>query len=281
VKRVAKGGHLYTWRTAITDADLASGPKLVALVIATYLSEQQAVAWPSQKTLAVKTSIGERSVRRHLATLEESGWLRRERRTDKGGHRTTDYLIPEVPAATVAGRPSGQMEPSLAATVADKGSNELGRVSEETLPAKTSRKRDPLWDVFTEELYPAVTANERGRRNAALKQIREALSDPAAGFLIAVRDVNDPSELESLWAGELRARIARYRVRFPGVACTETAIASHWSALAGPNGRPAQPPCPECEMGGGQHAADCRRAVVERVGATVAYEEMPDPDERR
>lgn len=271
MKRVAKGGHLYTWRTAITDADLASGPKLVALVIATYLNEQQAAAWPSQKTLAGKTSIGERSVRRHLATLEQAGWLRREHRTDKGGHRTTDYLIPEIPAATVAGRPSGQMEPSPAATVADKGSKELGRVSQETLPAKTPRKRDPLWDVFTEELYPAVTANERGRRNAALKQIREAIK--------AVD--TEPEDGETWWEGELRARIARYRVRFPGVACTETAIASHWSSLAGPNGRPAQPPCPECEMGGGQHAADCRRAVVERVGATVTYEEMPDPDERR
>jgi len=246
---VARLAPLYTWRTAITESDLPPGARHVALTISLYLTEKQAVAWPSQKTLAKDTGMGERSVRRHLAVLEETGFIRREKRSG-----TSDLLYPDTPAKLAA--PPRPDLPHPPATVADEVSIEEGSGSEE--PSREveyqhpgpqmnhahTRPRDLLWDVFDEELAPAVTKNERGRRNAALKQIREALG---------------PDALISDGADELRARIARYRVRFPAVACTETAIASHWSSLAGPNGRPSSPPCPECEMGSGLHAADCPR----------------------
>lgn len=249
---------IFTWRSAIAVSTLKPTTRLVAFGLGLHFNERGGSAYPSQKTLARETGLSDRAVGIHLRTLIDEGWIVPVAGGKRQGKTTTfEAAIPpeiqsgegrnDVPTLGEHEVPTGSESPS------DEVVREVGRVSQETLPAKTPRKRDPLWDVFTEELYPAVTANERGRRNAALKQIRDAMA--AVSWHI-------PVEAQ---AGELRARIARYRVRFPGVACTETAIASHWSSLAGPNGRPAQPPCPECEMGGGQHAADCSQVSVGSV----------------
>lgn len=67
--------------------------------------------FPSQARIAAMTGAGERTVRRALEWLESAGWIVRERRTDRKGHRTSDvFTIRQALPATVAG--------SLPATVA-------------------------------------------------------------------------------------------------------------------------------------------------------------------
>lgn len=40
------------------------------------------------------------------------------------------------------------------------------------------RERDPIWDALTEHFGQVRTKDERGRRNAAVKQLREAEATP-------------------------------------------------------------------------------------------------------
>lgn len=42
----------------------------------------------------------------------------------------------------------------------------------------SSRQRDPIWDALTEHFGEARTKDERGRRNAAVKQLRDAQATP-------------------------------------------------------------------------------------------------------
>jgi hypothetical protein len=96
------------------------------------------------------------------------------------------------------------------------------------------KKPDELWDALVEILktQPA-TSSERGRWNAALKQLREA----------------------GATAEDIRARAKVYRATYPDAALTPTALSSNWGSLA-PK-RVMVPPCDQCGVGGGQHTADC------------------------
>ena len=82
--------------------------------------------------------------------------------------------------------------------------------------AATTRASDPLWDVLDDELGKVETASERGRRNRALKELRDIGVTP----------------------DELRRRIRTYRRKFPNIVVTPTALTANWSLLAAP--RPPQ-----------------------------------------
>lgn len=68
---------------------------------------------------------------------------------------------------------------------------------------------DPLWDTLVDLLGEPVTASERGRRNKALKELREAGATP--------RDVH--------------TRAGIYRSLWPNMVLTATALAANWSSL--------------------------------------------------
>lgn len=283
---MAKGAPLYTWRSAVTESNLPAGAKLIALTLSLYLTEKQTVAWPSQKTLAHDSGMGERSVRRHLALLEERGYLRREKRIEKGKRRQTDLLHPCTPPSSDveregdAAKLAGTMRPNLpgyAATVAGEVSSEVGEVSDETSVDDVERQarrigragaRDLLYELFDQELGPVSNDGERGRRNKALREIRQSLA--------ADRSWQGPHDKDppAAAAWELGGRIRRYRQLFPNVACTERAVAVNWRLLGAPhrNGSPPAPPCEECSVGGGLHAADCSR-----VGPAMTLREGVKP----
>lgn len=66
--------------------------QLILFGIADHASPE-GIAYPSQATLARVCSCGERTVREHLALLEESGLIARVRRHSMAGYRTSDYMI--------------------------------------------------------------------------------------------------------------------------------------------------------------------------------------------
>lgn len=47
-------------------------------------ADEAGYCFPSQKRLAADTSQSERSVRQHLAALEQAGWIKREKRRQDG-----------------------------------------------------------------------------------------------------------------------------------------------------------------------------------------------------
>jgi DNA-binding transcriptional MocR family regulator len=81
---------------AITWAlDYAAGSvteKVLLLVLANYANEF-GVSWPSQKTLADQTALGERTVRRVLADMERRGVIRRIIRRRGDGSRQSDMIL--------------------------------------------------------------------------------------------------------------------------------------------------------------------------------------------
>jgi DNA-binding transcriptional regulator YhcF (GntR family) len=85
------------WRDALRDSDLPSTPKLVALVLSTYLNGR-GYGFPSRRTLAQGASLGSglRSVDRAIAELEREGFLDVERSRGRSSHR---YYITLPPTA--------------------------------------------------------------------------------------------------------------------------------------------------------------------------------------
>jgi hypothetical protein len=66
--------------------------KVLLLVLANYANEF-GVSWPSQKTLADQTALGERTVRRVLADMDTRGVIRRIPRRRGNGSRQSDMIL--------------------------------------------------------------------------------------------------------------------------------------------------------------------------------------------
>lgn len=64
--------------TQVWDADISTAEKMVLLIIADHANDDGTNAWPSVATIARKASMSERSVQRHIKSLESAGLLRVE-----------------------------------------------------------------------------------------------------------------------------------------------------------------------------------------------------------
>lgn len=69
--------------------DWPSGMRLVALALADRVNDT-GLAWPKLGTLAAMTGLSARNVSRHLAALEDAGWITRETRTGDTGRQTSN-----------------------------------------------------------------------------------------------------------------------------------------------------------------------------------------------
>lgn len=78
--------------------------------------------------------------------------------------------------------------------------------------ARKNRAKDELWDTLVQELGPVETETERGRRNKALKQLRDIGATPSL----------------------VHQRCDAYRRHFPEAALTATALVANWSHVNGP-----------------------------------------------
>lgn len=103
-----------TWAFAQSTGNPARKAVLVALAD---MADEADSCWPSQATLARMTDQSERSVRGHLGALEEAGFVRRSRRRDAGGHRSSDrYVLAVAVAVGVANRQDPPVAKSAART---------------------------------------------------------------------------------------------------------------------------------------------------------------------
>lgn len=66
----------FSWREALLQSDLKAGPKYIALVLSTYMNDHGESCFPSQETLAEKSSRSVRDVQRALKILSEAGWIK-------------------------------------------------------------------------------------------------------------------------------------------------------------------------------------------------------------
>ena len=145
------------WVYDVTDVHPMA--KFVLFVLADY-ADDEGRCWPSQAALAARTSMGERTVRRHLQSLEELGLIAREQRRDAaGGHRLTDVItlqlttgqtgrLHENEQVATTGQPGRlEGEPQVSTT------GQVGRVAVDNpdLPAKLDRPTGQTGRVTTTE----------------------------------------------------------------------------------------------------------------------------------
>lgn len=113
----------------------ASDGKSVLVALADMADEAHS-CYPGQAKLAQMTGHAERTVRRQLAQLELAGYIKRERRFDKLGRRTSDrYVLPVD--ADVLPIPTGQNDRSYGPP-ANSATGQDDRRSNESIPTGQS-----------------------------------------------------------------------------------------------------------------------------------------------
>lgn len=209
-------------------------------------------AFPSIERIERETEVVDRSVQKAIRCLVELGLLEV---TERPGRSTVYRLQVGSPPSPARGESHSPPKQDVRGAAHSPGgeSHAPGGESHAPEPSLTRqgtslappsrRARDELWDAAAAVFGEVRTANERGRRNRELKQLREV----------------------GATADELRARAVRYRRRHPDWTFSLGALLNHWTSLEPPAVRPAAAAvCVECEVGGGRHAAGCSKAPAQR-----------------
>ena len=278
------GGFMRRGFTAVPnglleDTSVSVGARMTLIALMSFAWNRD--PFPGQGRLASMLGCTDRTIREYLRELVSAGYLKVYRR---GRGRTNVYRIAQAkilrtttdhapedssgrqdqdrkPASGLDRKPaSGPMKEDEEEE--DEGTP-TGPAEETSAGASTAaakpraRKRDPLWDALDETIGTVTTRSERGRRNRALAELREA-------------NVDDT---------ELRRLIRVYRQQWPNVAVTETAIAANLSQLrrhtnAGRTLTVVQPPCDACGVGAGQHTTDCPNATPTAAADTDQEHDM-------
>lgn len=86
---------LFTWRSAIAEASLASTTKVVAFALSLHMSERGDSCFPSMPRLAAEAGVDESTARRHVKLLIDQGWLSMLARG--GGRSRTNRYAAKIP----------------------------------------------------------------------------------------------------------------------------------------------------------------------------------------
>lgn len=232
-----------------------SGAKFLLVTLANY-ANPDGFCYPGQEKLGDDTGMSERSVRAHLATLEEAGILRRQFRYDRHGKRTSDGFwlvgfrpLPADIAASLPADSAGSNE-RLPATSAASKTATTGKKRHDyrqitsSLPADSAGtykevdpsvepsvnhqsiaasppRVDPLWDVHVELLgfSPTAKTPEHGAWNracAVYRAIRAGPDDVRLAFRLYTQEFSDMAVTASAVAKHAERLIAKHRNRQNG-----------------------------------------------------------------
>jgi Helix-turn-helix domain len=195
----------------------------VYAVLGRHADSHSGVAFPRRRRLADLCSCSVKSIDRAVAELVEIGAvIVQHRQSENGEYASNLYILvfddPRARVSESGDRAGGDLATQL--SLPQDPAGDLTRTTEreplnDTLAAAPrKRKPDLLWEVFDEELGEVSNTGERGKRNRALKLIRESMNG-----------LDD--EVEQAVA--LRTHIERYREHWPDMPATEMAIANNWT----------------------------------------------------
>lgn len=228
-------------------------------VLARYGNSEGASAFPSRSTLAKRMGVSKlETVDRAARELKEAGAVEVESRPGQSSLYVLAVARPTpingVSPSTGYPAESGRGVPRSTGHDREKKTEKTSTDVEVAEPPKKTRPPDPVWDVLVELFGPVVEkTNAHGKRNKAVKDLK-ALGATAETVKTAYR----------AWPRS-----------FEGATVTDVALATHYPQLAQQSGiKPGVdriPPCRECEMGGGLHAADCSHASpIEKLAGQAA-----------
>lgn len=214
---------LFTWRSAIAESDLSMAEKCVAYTLSLHMNERGGSCFPSLDTLHRESGASLATVKRALGTLEEKGFLARER--SPGGKTSTRYTAlipswltvsqPRVSRRLAQGEPRerhGERSSSTASGSVPSGtSSHLGSAS----PTK-ERKKDEIFEALVEVCgwdLQSLTSSARGRVNRACSELRHLPQVPDAD--------------------EIKAFAVFWLMHYPGADLTPQAVTGNWAAWKG------------------------------------------------
>lgn len=99
--------HYAAVQQAFAIPDLRGTHQHILIGLASF-ARRDGFAFCSQQELAERLGLGERTVRRHLAELEERGLIRRDERYQKGRKLSDGYALTYVEAPVENPKPTGQ-----------------------------------------------------------------------------------------------------------------------------------------------------------------------------
>jgi hypothetical protein len=207
--------------------------KLVLLAIADH-ANGDGLCWPSMIRIAAMSGVSTRQVSTHVSRLVELGLLAKaDRRRSAGRYRGWTYHVPfDGPLeGSVDNGSGGSTLPATGGSTLPVPPEVRFRseplVNRKGEPSRPSRKRDLLFEALADvggHRLETLTRSERGRINAAAKDLREAGATPE----------------------QVERAAAAWRRLYPSAQLTVTALAAHWSRLVDEGGAKRLRSCPEC-----------------------------------
>lgn len=150
----------FEWHKAVSAAELPDITKLLAFAVWDFTDQHGGNAHPGNELLAQTTGRSIVTIKRHLSTLRENGWLVRvEESNSRGNRRFADVYQLAIPNRSGVSQEIPDAE-------ADRVSPDPDRVSQKT--DRVSPRRSPIKHLTT------ISKQERGTRPQRLA------SEPAA-----------------------------------------------------------------------------------------------------
>ena len=212
---------------------LGTSQKMVLLVLADAASED-GVAWPRQSTISTRASLSDRSVRRildELAGLDLVSWEQRGLRRSNmyqinvAGLRALaelgddfDDVDEEADTMSVPDSPerTPTAGPDRTRTAGQERTPTAGPKGTVRGTAREEPKRDEIFETLCRvcgiDWTASMTRTQRGRINAAAKEIREIGGTPDEILRVA----------------------AAYRIRWPEIDVTPQGIVGNWNLVRAP-----------------------------------------------
>lgn len=88
---------VFSWTKAILDSKLKPTTKLVLFALSTYMNSHGEGCYPSQETIAEKTSLSKRAVVKHIEIAISEGFLLKGKRNLRGKKWDANEYYPSVP----------------------------------------------------------------------------------------------------------------------------------------------------------------------------------------
>jgi len=233
----------------ILDAPVSDRAVRLYGLLARY-ADRNGAAFPARSTLAQRLRCTVRSVDRALTELVDAGAVQRSWRFVNGRQTSSRYLLRPVTGATALSRGGDTAVAPGGDTGVAQNESQRNENHQEQAAAPRPRPRDDLFEALARaggHQLERLTRAERGRINAAAKQLRELNVTPA----------------------EVDAAVRAWAKRYPGATVTPMALVHHWSELqpggagrptVGPNGRTF---CTACSVAWSQHDDDLCRLIAE------------------
>lgn len=175
------------------------GQKLVLLALAD-MTNAEGYCWPSVGTLAKMTNLSDSSIRSHIKTMKEAGYLEVHARAAAGGRQTSNFfriLVQLLPPPGEA--PNFGTSPNLAGEAPNLGGGRLqisAPLNRKEEPSKESQKEEGASSA-SPDLFSTITKPEESKLEAP-----ETLPDFPAATMVRIWNECVPEAKISALAGQ-------------------------------------------------------------------------------